>query len=323
MKSLRLLECNNFSEWDNFVKYSPQNNIFSHSWFLIERKRDYKFYFILKDDKIISSFILSLNKNNQSMPNPWIYHGIFFNKDFENLPSHKFTKLYIEIIEFLVEELLKKNDLIALNLHPSIQDIRPFQWSSFVKTKNLTTSINISSTSILNLSKYKNFDNYLLNIRKVRRQEYNRCIKLDYLIEKSKDIKTLNELHENTFKRQGIQRSDHDKLLCNEIARKAIDNNLGDLIICRNKNNEPVAGGLFLNDKKSCYYVVGATEEKERKNSPMTFIILEQIKKLFSEQIEYLDFCGINSPNRGDYKTSFNGTIINYFLPVIEKAKDE
>ena len=67
MKSLRLLECNNFSEWDNFVKYSPQNNIFSHSWFLIERKRDYKFYFILKDDKIISSFILSLNSYSQTL----------------------------------------------------------------------------------------------------------------------------------------------------------------------------------------------------------------------------------------------------------------
>ncbi len=318
MKNYKLVECLDLLEWDKFIKSSPQNNIFSHSWFLKERKREYKFYFILKEQKIISAAIVSLDKNKRPIDTPWVHHGIYLNDDFKTLKNHKFTKNYIDLILFLIDSLSKKMNLISFNLHPSIQDMRPFQWSVFENKTNLSLSIKINSTAILNINSYKNFEEYLMCIRKVRRQEYNKCIKLGFRLESSKDLAILDKLHDETFQRQGLKRNDHDKLLCNEIAEKALANNSGELILCRDTNGRYVAGALFLYDEQCSYYLIGATEESERKNSPMTYIILEQIKKYFHNKRMKFDFCGINSPNRGDYKTSFNADIYNYFTPTIK-----
>mgnify|MGYP006075091223 CR=1 FL=1 len=319
MKNYDLVECLDVAEWDPFLKTSPQNNILSHSWFLLERKRKYIFYFILEKNVKIAAVIISLDSEGNAMPNPWTYHGIFFSSQFSSQNNHRYVNNYLKIIEFLVGELSSKINLISFNLHPTINDMRPFQWFKFNNEKKYSISVHINYTSILDINYYENFQSYLSCVRKVRRQEYRKCTNEGFKLEISKDLSILNKLHADTFERQGLKRNDHDILLCNEIASKAFDNDSGQLIYCKDKNNNVLAGALFLFDKKSCYYLIGATDEKYKKYAPMTFIITEQIKNLFNSEVSHFDFCGINSPNRGDYKTSFNGSIVPYFTPLIKK----
>ena len=93
-----------------------------------------------------------------------------------------------------------------------------------------------------------------------------------------------------TFERQGLKRNDHDKMLCNQVAKYAIQNNLGQMIICKNKSGETMSAGLFLFHKHCSYYLIGATDQQFRKNSPMTFLILEHIKNLSKLDINKIDF---------------------------------
>ena len=314
MKNYDLVECLDVAEWDLFLKTSPQDNVFSHSWLLLERKRKYIFYFILEKNVKIAAVIISLDNEGNVMPNPWTYHGIFFSSHFSSQINHRYVNNYLKIIEFLLDELSSKLSLISFNLHPTINDMRPFQWFKFNNEKKYSISVDINYTSILDINYYENFQNYFSTCRRDRRREYKKCLSEDYHLAVSKDLSILNKLHADTFERQGLKRNDHDILLCNEVAIKALDNDSGQLIYCKDKDNNILAGALFLFDEKSIHYLIGATEEKYKKNSPMTYILFEQIKKLFNSNsnVTNFDFCGINSPNRGDYKISFNANVIPY-----------
>ena len=79
------------------------------------------------------------------------------------------------------------------------------------------------------------------------------------------------------------------------------------------KNSKPISASYFLTYKNNAYNLVLATDPLHRKNSPGTSLILKQIELCFKNNIDHVDFVGINSPNRGDYKLSFNSKPKIYF----------
>jgi hypothetical protein len=42
--------------------------------------------------------------------------------------------------------------------------------------------------------------------------------------------------------------------------------------------------------------------------------MLNLIRDAMEKGLKYVDFCGVNSPNRGDYKISFNAELKPYFV---------
>ena len=70
---------------------------------------------------------------------------------------------------------------------------------------------------------------------------------------------------------------------------------------------------LFVFDRDTGYYLIGANDPGFRKYGTGSFLVLEQIRKCFEHGIKAIDFIGINSPNRGDFKTSFNAQPFSFF----------
>ena len=102
------------------------------------------------------------------------------------------------------------------------------------------------------------------------------------------------------------------------MATESLAKGFGRLLICRNINNIPTSASFFLFDDKIAYYLIGASDPEYRKFSTGGFVVLEQIRKFFEQGLEQIDFLGINSPNRGDFKTSFGGIPVKYFLFSLE-----
>ena len=125
------------------------------------------------------------------------------------------------------------------------------------------------------------------------------------MIEESHDISILDMLHDKTFERQGLERSPGEKFMATTLAQTAITEGFGRLLICRNKIGTPASASLFLFDKKTAYYMIGANDPDYRNFGTSSLVIFEQLRKCLDQGIEQVDFMGINSPNRGDFKTSF------------------
>ena len=74
-----------------------------------------------------------------------------------------------------------------------------------------------------------------------------------------------------------------------------------------------MSASLFLFDNKCAYYLIGANNPAYRKFGVGTFVLYQQIKKSMELGLRRIDFVGINSPNRGDYKISFNAKSTPYY----------
>ena len=216
--------------------------------------------------------------------------------------------------EFLLTELESLYGSISLSLHHSLNDLRGFQWHNYHNQNGLQPKLNLNYTGILDLAKIESFNQVLLNVRTVRRQEYKKCVKNGFTVEESGDINILNVLHNKTFERQGISRSESEVFLATTLAKKSISKGFGRLLICRDENGIPASASLFLFDDNTGYYLIGANDSDYRKFGTGGFVLLEQIRYCMEQDLSYVDFMGINSPLRGDFKTSFNASPRPYFL---------
>lgn len=292
-------------QWDGFVNRSLQNNIFCKSWFLNCYNREYQSYLVKYKKKTYLGVVVAKK--------PFVYQGLLYASNFNNLPLHKKANLEIELLNYLLNYLASKYKKISLSLHYSLKDIRVFQWFNYQKSKKHQFKIDLRYTGVIELENFKNFACYLRSIRKARRYEYKQALKNNLQVLESDDIEKLSYLHKLTFKRQGIKRTNalEKKLLT--IASNALKEKCGNLYLCQDSKGRDISATLFLFDKKCGYYLFAANQPNLRQLFGGTFLFLKNIKHCFNKKLQFVDVCGINSPNRGDYKTSFNARVKPYY----------
>ena len=311
--SFQIEICLDNHEWDEFVAHSPQNNLFCKTNFLDSYQREYDLLFVAKGELILAGVVIIKGDDGIPTIDSFMYQGVLFSKYIESLPSHKKNKKQLDIIEFLLIELESIYGSISLSLHHSLNDLRGFQWHNYHNSGSLQPSLNLNYTGLLDLKKAESFDQILMDVRTVRRQEYNRCVRNEFTIEESNDISILDFLHEKTFERQGLKRSKSEVFLATELARESLKKGIGRLLICRNNEGVPASACLFLFDDKTGYYLIGANDPDYRKDGTGGYVVFEQIRHCIEQGLHYVDFMGINSPLRGDFKTSFNASPKAYF----------
>ena len=175
-------------------------------------------------------------------------------------------------------------------------------------------SITLRYTGILDLSTWNSFDQYLLNIRTVRRQEYNKSKSSNLILESSNDIDMLDQLHSKTFERQGIERNVEEVRLLRSITSSALAKGYGQLLVCKNAEGIAISAIVFLYDSRCGYYMFAANDPEYRKTGCGTYLMLESIRQCKEKGLLKVDMVGINSPGRGDFKTSFNAVPVPYFI---------
>jgi len=321
--SLILESCNDRQEWDSFVESSPQGNLFCAAYFLKSLGVDCDFLFV-KKDRDVQLGALVLKHENQPIRSPYpftVYQGVLLNKSSKDMPYHKKSKWTLEIIDFLLAEMEKKYERISFCLHYAIEDLRSFQWFHYHEPQKGRFNIELRYTGLLDLLSTPDFESYLMDIRKVRRYEYRQAQKDGLTIEESKNLDILVELHDLTFQRQGIKKDEKKGQLVRAISEAALSTGNGKLLVCRDKKGIATSVSLFLYDNQCGYYLFGANNPEYLDTGSGTYLLLEQIRRCKDMGLKKVDFVGINSPHRGDFKTSFNAEPVPYFIVTWEKNK--
>lgn len=304
--------CNDSEVWNAFAAKSPQGTIYCNTHFIEALNVRPDLYFVSKGKEIVAGVIILRNPADDSvLKAPYHftpYQGILF-RDFGKLSVQKRTHYEFSITSFIIDELINIYHKFSLSLSPFINDIRPFQWHNYNHRDKPKFNIDIRYTSILCPVDAESF---LMQIRPVRRQEYykNKAV----VIKESEDIELLNSLHRRTFERQRIDRSKEEEVLLKRIAENAIKHDFGKIFIAY-LENIPISATLIMYDSLHAYYQFGANDPDYRNLNASTKLLIDNI--LFMKKtrnINSFDFVGVNSPNRGDYKLSFNGQLFKYII---------
>lgn len=314
MTELHLNLNENREVWDTFVSTSPQRSIFVYSKFLDSFNLKYDFVTCYDKDKIVAGVPVIYNPDGSPVQTPLPYtqyQGLLF-ADFSQNELHSQTSREFSTSQYFIEELSKHFKELCLCNSWRLRDIRPFQWHHYHETEKGLCKLGLRYTGILPLDQYASFDEYLCKIRKVKRQEFKKSSQV-LNFKKGTDVDILDNLHGKTMERQGIERQATESQLVKSIASNAINNNMGEIYYAL-LNGEPVSSVLFLYDDRTAYYLFGANDPDHRKSFSGTYLLLNMIKQMFDREIEEVDFLGVNSPNRGDFKLSLNAELKPYYI---------
>ena len=302
--------CTDVSAWDSLVNESPQGHVFSQSSCLNSLDVSYKCYVVTTQQGKLMAGVAILHDASKMLNAPFEftpYLGIIFSNSVSCLSQQKRLTTEFRLTSFIIDSLLSTYSNFSMALSPFFKDLRPFLWHNFGKKNSPLFSIKQRYTGYLSLDSF-NLKNYLSSVRTVRRQEFH---KTSAIIEESTDISTLIKIYERTFSRQNIQLDKMSLLRMKSICEAALIGGYGQLV-CASVDGEIASMAFFLKDKDSVYYLFGANEPNLRFANASSKLLIDCIDKFSKEGIKRFDFVGVNSPQRGDFKLSFNAELIPY-----------
>jgi hypothetical protein len=214
----------------------------------------------------------------------------------------------------LAEALYRRYPHHSLCLHPSLTDLRGFQWCNYHTPDQGTYEITLSYTGVIHFDQFSSFEDYVSSIRTARRYDAKKAGKVGLRIEPSHDVDEFIRLYELTFSRQGITSDDSHLDLVQRIVLSVLKTGLGNMLVARNSTGQAASAIVTAQDPNCAYYLFGATDPAFRADGANSTLLLHVIQKAFLAGKKTFDMVGINSPQRGDFKTSFNAEPTQFFV---------
>ena len=299
--------------WDAFVLTSPQRSIFAQCKFLDSLNANYDLVTCYRKDKIVAgvAIIYSALGEPTDISNTMPYQGMLLSDNGSQALHSKITHEF-KAVEFFIRQLSDRLNKYCLCHSWRLHDLRPFQWHNYHEPSKGQFKTDLRYTAVLDLKKFNNFESYLTSVRSVRRQEFTRAsLKLKF--EFTEDVKIFESLYAKTFERQNIKLKNEDSVFVSSICKHAIAGGYGKMSVAY-LDDVPISAVLFLYDDRTVYYLFAANDPTYRNTGSSTFLVMHMIKYAFDCGLNEVDFQGANSPNRADFKISFNSTLRPYHI---------
>jgi Acetyltransferase (GNAT) domain len=314
--AFELIECLDDTAWDEFVRDSFQGNVFCLTDFLRSLDEPFVRYLVKEEGAPVAGTIL-MTRDGLPLRAPHgcaEYQGIMFGRAVEALPTHRRVLTKLKTVDYLLGELADRYRYLSFGLHHEFTDLRSFQWFNYHEPEKGRFAIELRYTGLLDLRTMVPQEQYLQGVRELRRREYNRAVKEGVTVEGSNNIGLLDRLHEMTFDRQALSRPVDEARQLRLVGQGALDANFGKLLLARSAAGEVASAYLFLFDNRCAYYLFGGNHPDLRKTGASTYLMFYAIDLFKKQGMHYFDFVGVNSPNRGDFKTSFNAEPKLYYV---------
>lgn len=311
---LELSEWHDAEAWDRWVSASPQHSVFATTAFMESLKVDMHRWMLTRNgEPQAAALILTRQGQVIRAPHPYtMYQGVFYPDWAAQLPLHRRSRWEIDMTAELLHRLSQRYDTLSFCLHPSITDIRAFQWFNFHAAEQGQFGISLRYTARLATAALADPTAYQASIRDSRRYDCRKAAKAGLVVAPSNDVDVLELLYGRTLERQGQEFPDLYRRLLRQIAGAALAGGYGELLICRNPTGEALSASLFLHDRDCAYWLFGGNDPDGRDSGSGTFLLVEGLRSAYERGAKWVDFCGVNSPNRGDFKTSFNAEVHPY-----------
>jgi hypothetical protein len=296
--------------WDALVNESPQGHVFSSRAFLQSLGAHFTCYLVTTPQGEVLAGAAILQDGNQMARAPFAFtphQGILFAQSVSSLSHQKRLTAEFRITTFFLESLLNFFSNFSMALSPYFRDLRPFQWHNYGKSELPQFEIRQRYTGYVSLIDFE-INGYLSTVRTVRRQEYK---KTQAVVEPSQDLDLFLKLYHLTFERQGIAIDEPALEQVENICLKAMTDGYGQLS-CAQVDGRAASMAFFVTDSTCAYYLFGATDPDLRAANASSKLLIDNIASFASKGLKRFDFVGVNSPQRGDFKLSFNAELLPY-----------
>lgn len=302
-------------QWDALVDSSPQGSPFNRTELLDALGTQSIRWGALDGTTVLAGAAVQLDNGNVPIGPPRTFgycQGVLLAPQVQTLPAHSRSRKELDITRTLVEGLTAEYRAVWLGLHWGLRDLRSFQWINYHQPYAGQFQIALRYTGILDLAPFATVDAYVSSLGKGRRGDYTKARNSGIVIRASDDIDVLDRLHRLTFSSQGAQRGSLEHQL-RPMMLAALQNGFGEQLVAYTPSGEPISASFFVWNRTTSHYLFGASDPACRDTGAATLIMVENISRAMQRGNRDIDFVGINSPQRGGFKTSFNAIPVPYF----------
>ena len=302
--NLKMELINQKEVWNNFVNDSEQGVAFNKSEILEIYGYKVDYWIVSKKDmpKLAIAIIIKNKSAVNSLPFSY-YQGPMFSKDVNELKGIKKFEWTTKILTFAIQKLTHEYRNISFSLHWSLNDIRSLTWFNELSPEKPTFNIKPKYTAIIDCRNNDSINDYILNIRRDRRQDLRYANDNYITIKKTQKTNEVLELYIETLKEKKIQVTDNESNILESLLNLTKNKKMGYILKAYNKNQEFIAAQFVLEDKYYSHGVALVGSKKANGLGVKTLLNLEWIKESMSKKL-ILDYNGANSPNLADYKHS-------------------
>jgi len=308
-------ESNNYLEvcqsnkiWDEFIAEANESSPFMYSWFIETLAQPNEKLFYMDKGKPKAAVLIYKESNKILQPNYSVYQSLCFKKNEKDNVSERF-QIFDNILTQLTYEYKGE---IRLSFHPLIKDVRPLLWHNYNEEKSAKFNCFIRYTALLNLNSISDVNDYLRSVRLNRCRDYKKSVKENISSSIGATKGEVINLYRKTFERQGII-VDLKSINFLERLTESLNSERGFVYVARNDRGVAIALTICLIDKDTAYSLIIANDYDYRGTGANTACLIDAIMYAKKLGKKYFDFVGANSPQRGDYKLSFNSNLEQYF----------
>jgi len=305
-----LQTCTDNLAWDALVDSSPQGHIFSKSAFVHSLGAPFTCYAVTTPhgEVLAGAIILEDGKHMARAPFALTpYQGIMFANSVAQQTSQKRLTTEFRITEFMIESLLGVYPNFSMALSPFFKDLRPFLWHDYGQEGKPIFEVKHRYSGHVNLHNFV-LSEFLATVRTVRRQEYKRS---QVQVHASTDLPLFLSLYQQTFERQGLVIEPQTLALVQRICAQAMAQGYG-YLSAATLDDGRASMAFFVTDRRCTYYLFGANDPTMRDSKVSSKLLLDNMALSAEQGLQYFDFVGVNSPQRGDFKLSFNAELVPY-----------
>jgi hypothetical protein len=319
-----LLEASDPVVWDRFVDESENGTIYSQIAYLEFVDVRYRCFWVRRSEEIRAGLVVIESADPlRLVSNDFvIYSGILFGPATNKQNRAQIHSERFEVAEFVANELVNRYDSIHLALHPSVIDIRAFQWVNYGSKPNYQASV--LYTSYVDISEFT--DAYALDsaamagLSSSRRQEIRYARKNSVITAPSMDTERFVDFYDQTMKRQSINVETIVLEQMQTLISGLLKKERAKMFVATTADGEAGSMAVFANDKKRSYYLFGANSPDKRDSHTGSALLWDCFHFLSHDGQREVDLEGINSPKRGWFKLSFGGDIRPYYHLTLEKT---
>jgi len=316
---LSIERCEDATTWNQFVERSPHGSVFCSTPFLKALKERVDLYFICEQGHPVLAVPV-----NEAGPGfvPFesyttfrfaIYLGPMFSPEIENLPVHSSTPRRMRLLDFALTELSARHRRLSFTPSPHFGDIRSFQWFNYHRPAGGRFDVHLRYTGLLDLQSAGR-EQLHREVRDNRRRELERAARQRIVCETSEDLDILDRLDDLVYERQSLARDPADRAARRAIAESALLHDYGKFFVARSDSGEIASAYLCLYDRSCAYYLFAGNHPDFRRSGASSALLFHALDVFRKDGQRWFDFVGMNSPLRGDYKSSFNAVPTPHYL---------
>lgn len=297
--------------WDRLLADLPQPTVFSRSGFL--RALGCRHRRLELHDGQRRLALLALTENDtgdQLLTQPFTpYQGPLF-LHAPGSSARQRQQDEFRASEHLAAALAERYARVRLALPWQLQDMRPWLWHDYHAANAPHYRATPRYTAVLPLAGL-DADSYPARVRSCRRQEWRKAAPL--ALHGEVPLDDFLALYAATFERQGLQLDARQLAVVRRITEAALAGGWGRLSGCSGPGGALASATLFVHDGHRSYYLFGANDPAQRASGASTRLLFDNIFQAAAQGLAELDFVGVNSPDRGDFKLSFDPTLRTHF----------